>query len=88
MTSIPMAYRTTTATLNDYDSGTREQIKAFLVDAVNKVFQHFFRDLEIRDNAVNQRVDSHDVRRGFADHFLGFFAHRHDLGAFDVYGYD
>ena len=40
----------------------------------DEVVQHLLGDVEVRDHAVAQRPDSHDVGGRSANHFLGFRA--------------
>ncbi len=46
---------------------------------MNEVIEHFLGYVEIRNNAVAQRPDGHDVARCAADHLLGFGADSQDL---------
>jgi len=41
---------------------------------LNEIGQHFFGDLEVRDDPVFHRLDSHDVARRAPEHFFCFAA--------------
>ena len=42
------------------------------MDLANEVFDHFFGDFEVGDDAVAQRPNGADVAGGTAEHLLGF----------------
>src|SRR2546428_389112 len=50
-----------------------------VVGLVDEIVEHLFRHLEVRDHAVLQGPDGHDVAGSAPEHVLGFAAHRFDF---------
>jgi hypothetical protein len=70
-----------------HDAGAAHQVAA-AVHLADEVAQHPLGGVEVGDDAVLQRADRDDVRRGSTDHPLGLDAYREDLSGVGVGGDD
>jgi hypothetical protein len=59
-----------------------------VVSLLNEIRQHFFRDLEVRNNAVLHWLDGHDIAWCASKHFLGFAPNSNDFTAGFIDGHN
>jgi hypothetical protein len=70
------------------DDDARPHPGLAVVRFADKMLEHFFRDLEIGDDAVLHRADRDDIARRPAEHFFGVAPDRFDLVGHFVDGDD